>query len=51
MDRSVEVEIIISGYQPVKGYKLFNLEDFFNPDQKLALTDKLGKKTAIYTEI
>lgn len=48
MAQSIPVDITIQEFQPVKGFKLLNLEEKLYEDQ-IQLEDRYGRKTMIYT--
>ena len=51
MAHSVHVEVHINGFAPKKDFKIFNLEDYKNMEDKIELEDRHGRKTIIYTQI
>ena len=49
MANSEFVDIIIEGFQRLKDFKIYNLENFKELKEKIQLCDDLGRRTLIYT--
>ena len=49
MAHSVQVEVHINGFEPKKDFKIFNLEEYKNMEDKIELEDRHGRKSIIYT--
>ena len=49
MSKSAYVDIILPEFEPIKGFKLFNLEKYKTTDFKIDIQDRYGRKSMIYS--
>jgi hypothetical protein len=51
MAKSVVVDIFIPDFTPLLGFKLFNIEDFKEFEDRFVIEDRYGRKSVIYLQI
>ena len=49
MAKSVKVDILIDGFLPKKDFKIFNLENYIEMQDKIEIVDQCRRSTYIYT--